>query len=45
MDNGPEKIEDEQILRVLRRQARKVYLESILTAAVLTALCLLVPSG
>ena len=45
MDNGPEKIEDEQILRVLRRQARKVYLESILTAVVLTALCLLVPSG
>jgi len=45
MDNGPEKIEDEQILRVLRRQARKVYLESILTAVVLTALCLLVPVG
>ena len=45
MDSGPEKIEDEQVLRVLRRQARKVYLESILTAAALTALCVLAPGG
>jgi hypothetical protein len=45
MDSGPEKIEDEQVLRVLRRQARKVYLESVLTAAALTALCLLAPAG
>jgi hypothetical protein len=45
MDNGPEKIEDEYVLQVLRRQARKVYLESLLTAAVLTALCLLLPVG
>lgn len=42
MDTGEEKIEDAQIMQTLRRQARKVYIESFLTAALLTALCLMV---
>ena len=45
MDTGEEKIEDEEFLQILRRQARKVYIESLLTAAALTVVCLLVPGS
>jgi len=41
MDNGVEKIEDEQNMQTIRRQARKVYIESVLTAVALTALCVI----
>ena len=42
MDNGVEKIEDEQILQTLRRQVRKIYIESVLTAVALTVLCVII---
>ena len=40
MDKEEEPIEDEVVKRQLRRQARRVYVESVLLAAVLTLLCL-----
>ncbi len=43
MDNGIEQVADEDIKRQLRRQARRVYIESILAALALTVLLLLPP--
>jgi hypothetical protein len=44
MDGGEEKIEDQATLRQVRRQALKVNIESVLVAALLTALCVLIPA-
>jgi hypothetical protein len=41
MDTGPEQISDAEELARVRRQARAVYVKSILTAAGLTAVALL----
>jgi hypothetical protein len=43
MDTGVEKLDDEELEAQLRRLARKVYVESILTGIVLTALFLVIP--
>jgi hypothetical protein len=43
MDDGEETIEDAAILAQVRRQARKVQLQSTLTAAALTTLSLAIP--
>lgn len=40
LDSGEEKIEDEVVLAQVRRQARKVQVQSFLSAAVLTVLSL-----
>jgi hypothetical protein len=42
LDNGEKKIEDETLIARLRRQARKVHVQSILTALLLTAAFLLI---
>ena len=39
LDAGEERIEDETIRRELRRQARKVHIESALFAGIVTGLC------
>jgi hypothetical protein len=44
MDNGEEQIEDSAELRQVRKQALKVHIESVLAAALLTGLCLLIPA-
>ena len=44
MDTGEEQIEDPEVLRQIRRQALKVNVESVAAAALLTALCLLIPA-
>ena len=41
MDSGDEPVSDKAIEKRLRRQARKVYAESIVTALVLTAIVIL----
>jgi hypothetical protein len=43
MDTGVEQIQDDAVLAQVRRQARKVQIESAITAAVLTILILLIP--
>ncbi len=43
MDTGEEEIADETVKRILRRQARRVYLESILMGIALTAAFLILP--
>ena len=43
MDTGNEKVTDSLEVRALRQQARKVYLESLVAAVVLTAASLAVP--
>ena len=43
MDDGPERIEDPAILAQVRRQARKVYRESIAVALALTAVFMVIP--
>jgi hypothetical protein len=43
MDGGTEKIEDADELRRVRAQARKVIVQSVAVAAVLTAAILAVP--
>jgi hypothetical protein len=43
MDSGNEKVQDELERRALRQQARKVYLESLAAAAVLTAVAVALP--
>ncbi|HEY8211089.1 MAG TPA: hypothetical protein VIG99_26580 [Myxococcaceae bacterium] len=43
MDTGMEKVTDSLEVRALRQQARKVYLESLVAAVVLTAASLAVP--
>jgi hypothetical protein len=43
MDTGVEKLDDDVLKTQLRRLARKVYVESILTGIVLTALFFLIP--
>ena len=40
LDGGDEAIEEAAVKGQLRRQARRVYVESVLLAAVLTLLCL-----
>ncbi|MGH7253355.1 MAG: hypothetical protein ACREIE_06095 [Nitrospiraceae bacterium] len=41
LDTGEEKIQDTAVVRELRRQARRVHIESILAATWLTALYLI----
>jgi hypothetical protein len=41
MDSGPQQISDAAELQQIRRQARAVYAKSIITAAILTALALI----
>jgi hypothetical protein len=43
MDTGAERVENEGELRQLRTQAKKVYLQSILSAALLSALVVAFP--
>jgi hypothetical protein len=43
MDAGVEKLNDDELKARLRGLARKVYIESILTGIVLTALFFLIP--
>jgi hypothetical protein len=43
MDSGVEKLDDQELVAQLRRLARKVYVESILSGAMLTVLFLLIP--
>lgn len=43
MDDGEERIEDEWLLKQVRKQARKVQFEAILAAAAITALFVLLP--
>ena len=45
MDEGNEAIENPEELSQVKQQARKVHLESVVTAALLTALSLLIPEG
>ncbi|HEX6627043.1 MAG TPA: hypothetical protein VF105_03730 [Gemmatimonadaceae bacterium] len=40
LDTGPQPIDDSAELALLRRQARAVYVKSILTAVILTVLAL-----
>ena len=44
MDSGEEKIEEDAVLAQVRRQARKVQLQSTLTAIALTVLSLGIPT-
>ena len=44
MDDGPEKIEDDAILAQVQKQVRKVYIESITSAALLTVIFAVVPT-
>jgi hypothetical protein len=41
MDNGPQQISDAAELRQVQRQARAVYVKSVVTAAILTAIALI----
>jgi len=41
MDSGPQQISDAAELQQVRRQARAVYVKSVITAAILTALALI----
>jgi hypothetical protein len=41
MDKGPETISDAEELRRVRRQASGVYVKSVITAVILTAIALL----
>jgi hypothetical protein len=43
MDTGEERIEDGQVLAQVRRQARKVQMQSTIAALVLAALSLVIP--
>jgi hypothetical protein len=43
MDAGIEPIEEEDVKRQLRRQARRVYVKAIAAACVLTVVFLLIP--
>jgi hypothetical protein len=43
MDSGPEEITDAAVRAQVRRQARKVYLESAISALVLAAAVTLLP--
>ena len=45
MDTGPEAVEDQAELAQVRRQARKVHIESAIFATVLTILVLAIPGG
>jgi len=40
LDDGERQLDDVVLKHLLRRQARKVYAEAIVSAAVLTGLCL-----
>jgi len=41
MDSGPQQISDAVELQQVQRQARAVYVKSVITAAILTALALI----
>jgi hypothetical protein len=41
MDNGPQQISDVAELEQVQRQARAVYVKSVITAAILTAIALI----
>jgi hypothetical protein len=41
MDNGPQQISDAAELQQVQRQARAVYVKSVITAAILTAIALI----
>jgi hypothetical protein len=41
MDNGPQQISDAGELQQVQRQARAVYVKSVITAAILTAIALI----
>ena len=43
MDNGAERVENEADLRQMRTQARKVYLQALVSAAVLCAVVVALP--
>ncbi len=43
MDNGVERIEDQDLLAQVRRQAKQVYIKSLLAGAALTVVFLLLP--
>ena len=43
MDGGEEKIEDDPVLAQIRKQARKVYIQSIVASVVLTLIFALIP--
>lgn len=43
MDDGPEKIEDDEILAQIQKQVRKVYTQSIISAGVITLIIALIP--
>lgn len=43
LDTGVERLDDKELEMQLRRQARKVYFESILAGVLLTAFFLLIP--
>lgn len=43
MDEGEERIEDEWLLQQVRRQARKVKIEALLAAALITVVFVLLP--
>jgi hypothetical protein len=43
MDKGVENLEDDELKEQLRRLARKVYIESILTGIALTLVFLILP--
>jgi hypothetical protein len=45
MDSGNEKVQDSMEKRALQQQARKVYLQSFVAAAVLTAVVAALPVG
>ena len=44
MDDGPEQIDNDEILAQVRKQVRKVYIESIASAALLTVIFAVVPT-
>jgi len=41
MDSGPQQISDAAELQQVQRQARAVYVKSVITAAIITALALI----
>jgi hypothetical protein len=43
MDNGPEQLTDETVKATIRRQAQRVQVKSLVTAAAVTAIALILP--
>jgi hypothetical protein len=44
MDQGAERITDDEVLRAVRAQAKKVYLKSAVAAVVVAGLAMLLPA-